>query len=243
MSQSATTVPHTGSLKTQDAVPSKSDEEQRAPKRSKVSAEGRYTSHTSHSYMHTITVIGGLARSLHQAPTDCWDGMIFPSPTTPARSAWLPFLLKLGLTPGEYPQIQVAGKAAQPRNCRREDGAPSWHFLMYTLLAVSPQGRLKLSTIFNLCLAWCSKLSDKNQTCRAALSRCTAFVSEKREDPTDGNGDWYRLASEGEGKVTRKGESKGDLEPGSGGNEGASGPETRAARRRRRGASDDREGT
>ena len=218
---------------TQAATPPSSDEAP-APKKIKKSKASTVAPSSAPTTLATqsAAVIGILQRIYNhkisssfndgtstprQAPTNCWACMTMPTNGIGENdrddAQWLPFLTKLGLVPGVFPNIHVKDKASQPgkrwdlngntsqpdKSGKMKTKTPEWHFLMYVLLAVSPQGRLKQNTLYNLALAWCSWLPAKNQSCRRILCTKDEFIKEEGEKD-DKNGGWYRLAREGESK-------------------------------------------
>ena len=139
------------------------------------------------TYSHVIT---GPNNVPQQAPRDCWAHLqrqgqgVFPEEVhgTKERSpaavtAWLPYIVALGLKQGTYPKMSVADKRAQNPKAGNPDKRlqPSWAFLIYVLIAVSPEGKLTLREIYNLALAWCPGLNANNATCRHQLSTSEEF--------------------------------------------------------------------
>jgi hypothetical protein len=106
-----------------------------------------------------------------------------------ALKAWLPSVEALGLTQNEFPKIKVEGRWAQPGKPGTDTAPPSWAFLVYTLLAVSPTGILQQRQIYNLSVAWCTSLTINNNTLRHQLSCADEFRTEKK-----GGVDFWRLA-------------------------------------------------
>ena len=142
-----------------------------------------------------------------QAPRDCWSHLP-PFPTTGTKienrddKAWLPFLKALGLTQNEFPAIQVDGMKPQTGNAGNENIPPSWNFLIYVLIAVSPLGKLESREIYHLGLAWCPRIDSKNQSCRASLTKKDEF---RLED------DFHRLSWIGEPPSGNKGDKKDEI--------------------------------
>lgn len=166
------------------------------------------------SFAHTITSLDGQDAPT-QASKDCFARAGFHTdPASGNKAAWLPYLQALGLTKGVYPKIQVVGKAKQSGRIKK-DNKPDWNFIIYSLLAVAPNGRLKLKQIFNICLAWCDTLGDNNASCRHNLCIKPEFVNFKDPLAKEKNdGGFWRLAKEDEGETTDNDEGQGtDSDP------------------------------
>ena len=122
----------------------------------------------------------------------CKDGLRNPA----AIAAWLPYISALGLEQSKFPKIQVTRKKAQNNKAgkpmsKEKKQQPSWAFLIYVLLAVSPQGKLTKHEIFNLALTWCPGLEPNDSTCRHQLTTSEEF---RRVDRDDKNNMYWRLA-------------------------------------------------
>ena len=202
-------------------------------------------------YSYAIITEGDLIR---QAAANCWESELIPNANFGDNDQddeiWRHLLFKLGIKPEEFPSINVSGMEKQPGTAGKPGGqAPSWNYLMYTLIAVSPCGRLKQNMIYNLCLAWCSRLKANNSTCRHGL--CTSRHFYREDDPNDSinGGGWHRLARLGEIKIAN--EKKRDIEkvgrgededkdkgsPSGGSSIAGPGPQTEASRKRSRATS------
>ena len=136
-------------------------------------------------------------------------------PENEDRAAWLPYVTALGLVPGQYPEIQAAGKRRQTGKMNKA-GKPDWNLVLYTVLAVAPGGKMKLSTLFNICLAWSDKLKPNNATCRHNLCVKAEFFNfvdpDEVYDKNDKNGNWWRLANEGEIQIKKSDVKEGSTE-------------------------------
>jgi hypothetical protein len=155
----------------------KADSKKRSNQRTSKSTT-RYLSAMDHCIpaepRHRISSEGD---SIFQASEDCWDD-ILPVPQNSSQeedrddAKWLPFLERLGLQPGTYPSIDVEDKVCRPG---KPGGGPknlnpNWTFMAYTLIALSPKGKLTSREIYHLSLAWCSTLPANNASCRHALT-------------------------------------------------------------------------
>jgi hypothetical protein len=164
---------------------------------------------TSNSATYTYVIQSRDTRPApKQAPRGCWSHLRpFPSTGTKIgdrdNKAWLPYLEALGLTPNEFPAIQVNGMKPQTGNAGGEKTSPSWNFLIYALIAVSPLGKLESREIYHLCLAWCPSLDSKNQSCRASLTKKDEF---RLED------DFHRLSWIGEPPKVKKKDKEDKVE-------------------------------
>jgi hypothetical protein len=144
-----------------------------------------------------------------QKGADCFScaGLV-GFPKTGARADWLPYVTALGLAPGEYPKIHVTGKREQTGRVRGQN-VVDWNFLLYIVLAVAPGGKMKLNTIFNICLAWCDKLAPINATCRHNLTTKVEFINfVDSSEVYDKNDTWWRLANEGEIQIKKNTEKE-----------------------------------
>ena len=119
-------------------------------------------------------------------------------------SAWEPVLVMLGLVPRRYEAAEpMMGKAPQKgslhrrRNAASSKTTPTWNFLMYTILSRVPGHRLKLNTLYMLCLAWCPDLGPDNKrtngSCRHNLQTSLEFTQDRDSSPD--LGDWHRIAT------------------------------------------------
>lgn len=114
-----------------------------------------------------------------QAPRDCWDHLPALSQNNNQNNInWPPYLQALGLTPGVYPAIQVKGMKGQRGQAGNTKKAPSWNYLIYILIAMSPKGKLEGWVIHNLVMAWCPAVKWKNSSMRHNLTVCDEFRSE-----------------------------------------------------------------
>lgn len=140
---------------------------------------------------------------VRQATADCWKGELIPEANFGKNhrddEIWTRLLRKLGLTPEEFPAIKVKGMMEQPGTAGKPNGKPpNWNYLTYTLIAISPQGRLKQNTIYNLCLAWCPRIAPNNNTCRHGLCTSLPFYRENDPNGSANGGGWHRLSRLGE---------------------------------------------
>lgn len=196
-------------IPTVDAAMSESNGVQKrpkSPKRSKRKTPERETRSRSSMERHIAAEpryeISSTDSSIRQSSADCWDDLApFPQngPHEEDRDddRWLPFLQRLGLQQGVYPSIDVQGKVRRPGKPSGASGRPDWNFMAYTLVALSPKGKLMQREIYNLSLAWCKTMPPNNATCRHSLSEMNTGkhgeASLVRED------NFYRLRNAGEG--------------------------------------------
>jgi hypothetical protein len=161
-------------------------------------------------YRHVIRSRVKKVAALRQAASTCWDHLRNGNfPTTKTKdgkrdnAAWLPYVKALGLKKNVFPKIHVQGKKAQHHVDGGKTLVPSWAFLAYVLIAVSPKGSLSSNAIYHLGLAWCSGIKARNQSCRKGLI-------EDMFRPENG---FHRLSNVGEPVRTRE-EKKDNGKPG-----------------------------
>jgi hypothetical protein len=134
---------------------------------------------------------------------DCWLLEETKTPGPPA--SWTTLLGQLGLEAGFYPTLIVEDMFPQPSGPRiKATGSltqPSLRYLAYTLIALSPQGGLRLDLIRHLIEVWAPGIYRKDQSLRKSLSNNVEF------DSIEGKGQlgyWVLKPKQGKSREEKK---------------------------------------